>query len=249
MNKKLFLVLVIIMAIVFMPNVYAGNLTCELDDTAKATCEANFDAGTNKATVVVTLKDYAVFGTPTLVKGENEVDAVETHEDSADHKTRTYTITNADATTKVKPNVTFEKFTILAPECPTGHGTVEVEPSGEVEYREPIVIRTRPADCYEVDEVVVKGVTTSTIVSTVAGSGGLYNFTMPAENVTITVKYKAMATCDEEPATTATPTATPTPTPTGDVKVPDTDTYSYLTTFVTLLVISSVGFVLYKKVS
>ena len=256
MNKKLFLLFVIVLALVFAPKVYAESLVCEID-SHMGTCEATLEAG--KTTVVVTLtSNQATFGTPAVVNGSvtQEAEFEGSIVTSPDGKTKTYVITNATATSKINSGVHYLKYIVTAPECPDGDGTATVEPSGEVEYQALVTVRPAPKDCFEVDNVVIKGVTSGSSYTPEAKENGTYTFLMPGEAVKITVHFKAKANCSATPTPTATPTATPstTATPTaspapGDVKVPDTDTYSYLTTFITLLIISSVGFVLYKKVS
>ena len=251
MNKKLFLLFVVTLAFAFAPRVYAAQLVCEVDKTEMGTCTATFDETTNKATVVITkVSDHAVFGTPSLVNGGENVEAEFEGAPVVDGNKKTYVITNAFSNSVVKSNLSYEKYMYTDPECETGGGTIEVEPPSPVPYDETLTLLVKPDSCYELETLRVEGVETRNVYEPISVEGNVYKYKMPAEDIKIVARFKRSASCTD-PAPTPTPKASPTPTPTpeGDVKVPDTDTYSYLTTFITLLVISSLGFVLYKKVS
>ena len=254
MNKKLFLLFVVALVFVFAPSVYAAELECVVKNSSMGTCTATYDETTTKTTVVITKADNAdvLFGTPAIINNNQEGQATFEGTVVTEGNKKTYVITNALPTSKIKSDLHYRQFLYGAPECETGGGEADVTPPSPVEYEETVTIKVRPESCYELENLKVVGVNSSREYVTTKVDDETYTFTMPAEDIKIVVRFKKKANCTD-PAPTATPTATPTPTPTpkaeGDVKVPDTDTYSYLTTFITLLVISSVGFVLYKKVS
>ncbi len=242
--KKLFMSFIIIVALVLVPNVYAEevNLRCNIDSN-KGTCTAVLNTETHVARVTIHLiHDQAIFGEPTMeVDGEPLEFGVDPTSTDTTTKTVIYDVPNVmSAETVIDADVHFKTYQYADPECPEGGGTVIVEPHSPVEYDEEVTIKVRPDDCFEVDKIEVKGATETYEVT--KGADGNYTFKMPGEPVTISVYYKEMKNCKVVP--------TPTPTPKGeDVKVPDTDTYSYLTTFLTLIVISGLGIALYKKAS
>lgn len=253
MNKKLFLLFVVALVFVFAPSVYAAELVCDVDKAEMGTCTVTYDETTTKATVVIEKRsEFAEFGTPSLVSNGAEVEAEFEGTPVTSGNTKTYVITNALPTSKVKANLHFKKYMYIDPECETGGGTIEVDPPSPVPYSDTLTLIVKPDSCYELETLRVEGISSHNVYEPVSVEGNVYKYNMPAEDIKIVARFKKKANCTD-PTPTATPTATPTPTPTpkpeGDVKVPDTDTYSYLTTFITLLVISSVGFVLYKKVS
>lgn len=252
MNKKLFLLLVIVSVFVFSPKVYAEtvNLVCDVKKAEMGTCQATFDTATNKATVVITkTSEFATFGEPSVVNGGTDVEAEFDGQVVTSGNTKTYVITNASSSSKIMSNLSYMTFMYADPECETGGGTVEVDPPSPVPYEDIVTLRVKPDTCYELETLKVVGVSSSREYATTKNEDGTYSFVMPGEDVKIVVRFKKMANCpNPDTPPTATPSVNPTPTPDG-VKVPDTDTYSYLTTFITLIIISSVGFVLYKKVS